>query len=256
MGPRYGRSVFRPSITKAKRPLSRSKKCHHHKHQEFRIDKRAYLYNICSIKMNTRDAQLEMKLPTWGGKRLGAGRKRLNPRLHVAHHTRPKLTHHVPVHVTLRMRKHVWNMRSRRCFRIIERSFIAGCQQFGFRLVHFSTQRNHFHLVCEADNKRALSRGIQGLAIRIAKGLNKLMLRAGSVFADRYHQHLLRTPSEVRHALNYVANNARHHGHPIDGLGDPFTSSAALVVAQSWLLKRAMPGRLRQNMRVLTSGAG
>ena len=216
----------------------------------------ASLINICSIKMSTWKAQPEMKLPTWGGKRPGAGRKRLSPRPNVVHRTRPKLTRHVPVHITLRVQKHVWNMRSQRCSRIIERSFLAGCQQFGFRLVHFSTQRNHFHLVCEAENRRALSRGIQGLAIRIAKGLNKLMARSGGVFADRYHQRLLRTPAEVKHALNYVAHNARHHGQPLEGWGDPFTSSTALVAAQSWLLKRAMPGRLQEGVRVLTSKAG
>jgi hypothetical protein len=31
------------------------------------------------------------------------------------------------------------------------------------------------------------------------------------VFADRYHDHILKSPREVRNALRYVLGNARHH---------------------------------------------
>ena len=47
-------------------------------------------------------------------------------------------------------------------------------------------------------------RGLQGLLIRIARALNKLWSRRGSVFADRYHDHILKSPREVRNALRYV----------------------------------------------------
>lgn len=55
-------------------------------------------------------------------------------------------------------------------------------------------------------------RGLQGLFIRVAKALNRLWRRAGKVFGDRYHDRILRTPTEVRSALTYVLNNARRHG--------------------------------------------
>jgi hypothetical protein len=101
-----------------------------------------------------------------------------------------------------------------------------GCDRFGFRLVHFSVQHNHLHLVCEAEDERALARGMQGLSIRIARALNRRFERSGRVFADRYHSRPLRTPREVRHALAYVINNARHHG-PKRGPGwmDPCSSA-------------------------------
>ena len=47
------------------------------------------------------------------------------------------------------------------------------------RIIEFSVQGNHLHLIVEAENSDALSRGMQGLAIRIAKALNSLMERAG-----------------------------------------------------------------------------
>ncbi len=80
-----------------------------------------------------------------------------------------------------------------------------------FRLVHFSVQQNHVHLLCEASDATALARGLQGLAIRVAKGVNRHLSRRGKVFDDRYHHRILRSPKEVRWALGYVLNNTRKH---------------------------------------------
>jgi len=136
-----------------------------------------------------------------------------------------------PLHVTLRMRDHVWQLRSRRCFQILERAFYRGCHRFGGRVCHFSVQHNHIHLVAEASDARALARALQGLCIRMAKGLNRLMERKGAVFADRYHARALRTPTEVRRALVYVLGNGRKHlprvGHTLrPEWRDPYSSAA------------------------------
>lgn len=80
------------------------------------------------------------------------------------------------------------------------------------RVVHYSVLRNHIHLLVEAVDREALSRGIQGLATRLARALNRLTERSGPAFADRYHARILKTPREVRLALAYVLNNARRHG--------------------------------------------
>ncbi len=103
------------------------------------------------------------------------------------------------------------NLRSQLCYRVIEKAFRAWRERDGFRLVHFSVMGNHLHLVAEAKNRRALSRAMQGIAIRIAKGLNAIMGRRGSVFAHRYYNRVLHTAREVRNVLAYVLNNARRH---------------------------------------------
>jgi REP element-mobilizing transposase RayT len=115
------------------------------------------------------------------------------------------------LHVTLRMKAHVWQLRSRRCFGIVERAFYRAFGRDRVRLCHFSVQHNHVHMVVEAEDAAALARALQALAIRVAKGLNKLMGRKGAVFSDRYHARTLRTPTEVRNVLVYVLNNARKH---------------------------------------------
>jgi len=62
-------------------------------------------------------------LPQRGGKRKGAGRKRTAARPRVSHKRRAEFDNAAPVLVTLRVAPGVWNLRSRRCFRIVEDCF-------------------------------------------------------------------------------------------------------------------------------------
>ena len=202
--------------------------------------------------MNKQLAALPAQLPLIlrprgrGGRRANAGRK-AGPR--VSHHPRERLAHRFPVHVTLRVRPEVWNLRSQHCFRALCGAFAKGRERLGFRLVHFSVQGNHLHLVVEASDERRLARGMQGLAVRMAKKLNHLMQRSGPVFSDRYHAHILRSPRETRAAVAYVLGNFAKHraeqGRPIAaGFVDPFCSAAArdlklTAPARSWLLAGA-----------------
>src|SRR6202011_161830 len=158
-----------------------------------------------------RAGQLGLDLRTWGGKRKGAGAKPAGARAGVSHRRRPALSSHHPAHITLRVLPHVWNLRSRRAFRAVGRAFASSKEREGFRLVHFSVQGNHLHLIVEARDAERLSRGRQGLATWIARRLNQLIGRRGKVFADRFHAHVLRTPLEVAHAIAYVLGNVAIH---------------------------------------------
>jgi REP element-mobilizing transposase RayT len=168
--------------------------------------------------------------PTHGGHRDNSGRKPSGERAGVSHHGRPQVSARTPVHATLRVLDHVWNLRSRRSFDVIEAA-IAGMARFrDFRVVHFGVEGNHLHFIVEADHNRALSEGMQGLTIRLAKGLNRMMGSRGRVFADRYHAHVLKTPAEVRNAIAYVLLNHRSHaarrGERVGrGAPDPYSSA-------------------------------
>jgi REP element-mobilizing transposase RayT len=154
--------------------------------------------------------QLALDLRTWGGKRRGAGRKLLHALRSVPHRRRPRFKWK-PLHVTIRVRREVWNLRTHRCFRALQRAFIKGCNRFGFRIVHFSVQGNHIHLVAEAPDHVQLGRAMKGLQVRMARALNKLMRRQGQVFASRYHARQLHWPRQVRFAIEYVLNNRAYH---------------------------------------------
>jgi putative transposase len=148
----------------------------------------------------------------WGGRRKGAGPKPRGERPCVSHRTRTTLRTRLPVEVTMRVKSGLPSLRGLKEFAALRRAMVAGCKREGFRLVHFSVQSNHLHLLVEGDCRTSLSRGLQGLAVRMARALNRLWNRIGSVFADRFHDRILRSPTEVWNALRYVLCNARKHG--------------------------------------------
>jgi hypothetical protein len=101
---------------------------------------------------------------------------------------------------------------------------MRGAARDDFRVCGYSIQSNHMHLVVEASDARALSRGMNSLGTRIGMAINKLWKRRGPVLAERYHSRVLRSPTEVRRALVYVLNNARKHGAWIAPMPDPYSS--------------------------------
>jgi putative transposase len=183
-------------------------------------------------------APVQLSLPTWGGKRAGAGRKRKSSLRLVSHKRRPQHAARFPLHVVLRARRDVPGLRRGPMFASVRAALEQGAVRAGFRLVHFSVQGNHLHLVVEALDKTALSRGMQGLAVRIARAVNRAADRTGRVFADHYFARELKTPAEVRRAVRYVLDN--HSLHAARGGASPQTdgraSSAPLVQPRTWLL--------------------
>ena len=144
-----------------------------------------------------------------GGWRPGAGRRR--GRTRVAHAARERFPARFPLHVTLRVRDGVGSLRRGKLVRLM-RQAVARAHRGGlFRIVHFNLLANHAHLVCEAASAEALGRGMQGLGVRLARGVNRLVGRRGALLAERYHVRILRTPREVRNVLSYVLLNGRRH---------------------------------------------
>jgi len=170
-----------------------------------------------------------MKFRSHGGAREGAGRKPASARPPVHHVKRPKVPRGSPAHVTLRVRRGVPSLRSRRFIRDFQSTLRAGCERSEFRVCHFSIQGDHVHLVVEAAGKEALGRGMKSVGIRLARAVNRVFRRTGPVLFGRYHLRVLRTPREVRHALAYVLLNARKHWWQRNGAAPP----AVLDVASS-----------------------
>jgi len=155
------------------------------------------------------------------------------------------------VHVTLRA-----GLRSLRTQQVA-RTLLSGLRDSNrdwFRIVHYSVQENHVHLIVEAEDRQALSSGVRGLMVRIARRVNRLLLRRGRFWADRWHGRDLEGPRQVRHALVYVLQNRKKHapGAALDPLSsahsfDGFASALphafrsigppCVASARTWLLK-------------------
>jgi hypothetical protein len=113
--------------------------------------------------------------------------------------------------------------------------------------VHFSVQGNHIHFIVEADGARELSRGMQGLNVRIAFALNRLIGRRGKVLDDRFHSVILRTPTQTAHARHFVLRNRQHHAPGVypSAWRDPFASEDAPLAAPRSRLLRTVSARAR-----------
>jgi putative transposase len=180
--------------------------------------------------------------------------------------------------VTLRVRSDVPSLRSRRVVAELERTWRVSCERGRIRLLQYSVQRDHVHLIVEAASAFDLACGLKSIGARFARAVNRVFQRVGTVLADRAHVHVLRAPREVRNALSYVLLNARKHAAALgrrvrpEWTVDPASSGRwfegwrerlprapdlpAVASARSWLLRigwrrhglvsiREMPGAKR-----------
>jgi len=116
-------------------------------------------------------------------------------------------------------------LRSEQVFPRLRRA-IRSSQRAAFRILHFSVQVDHIHLIVEADYPAELAKGLRSLAIRCAFAVNCSVGRRGPIWGRRYHAHPLTSPTEVRRAIAYVLMNFRKHLRAAPGI-DPRSSASA-----------------------------
>ena len=204
------------------------------------------------VRRRRRGPQMEMqfrKVDKNGqnrvGPRPGAGRPRKNPALalrpkgkgYVLHTPRAEVNPRHPQHVTLTVLEDISHLRSRDMYATVKRALRVAGKHDDFRIVHFSVQGNHIHLLVEAESKQALAEGMQSFEISLAKRINAVMTRKrrqkrkGQVFADRYHVRAIDSVRGTRNALCYILNNWLHHPRSargpllLDGKLDPYSSA-------------------------------
>src|SRR5690349_6824998 len=97
-----------------------------------------------------------------GGKRRGAGRKPSGKRRREKHCTRPPLKRYNPIHITLRVVADLSGLRRRHIYRAVRSAMSTTYRSNNVRIVHLSIQDVHLHLLVEANDRQALSRGLQG----------------------------------------------------------------------------------------------
>jgi REP element-mobilizing transposase RayT len=162
----------------------------------------------------------------WGGRRVGAGRPR-GRRPRVRHLARPPHAASHPVHVTLRAKHVIRSFRRQLVWNLVRRILTnqrKKAYRHAFRILHFTVQHDHLHLVVEGSELRA---GVAGFEIAFARRLNAILQRRGPVWDSRYHRRDLKTPGDVRGVLRYVFFNMKKH-RIIDAdveAVDPFSSA-------------------------------
>ena len=116
------------------------------------------------------------------------------------------------LHITLRTVSDVGNLRRKEIYKAVRAATITAAntaeRREKFRISHLSIQHNHIHMLVEAESAEALASGMQGFQISAARHINTALQisgrrRRGSVFADRYHVVVIRSPRQAPHTLAY-----------------------------------------------------
>jgi len=186
---------------------------------------------------HAKRGQVEMVFRTHGGKRPGAGRKPRGTRAGACHQRRSSHDPRHPVHVTIRVVGSASGLRCKDMYLALREATIVTARREDFRIVQMSIQRDHLHLIVEAESRTALSNGIRGFSISAARQINKAITerggdrRTGRVIGDRFHARPLTSPRAVRNALAYLLCNWRHHGEDRAPLArtwnvDPYSTGA------------------------------
>jgi REP element-mobilizing transposase RayT len=185
----------------------------------------------------SKHEQVELVFRTHGGKRPGAGRKPKGSRAGAPHRRRAAHDPRHPVHVTTRVVGSAAGLRRKDMYLALREATIITARREDFRITHMSIQRDHLHMIIEADSTRALSRGVRGFSISAARQINKAFTarggdrRTGRVISGRFHARPLTSPRAVRNALAYILSNWRHHGEDKASFAktwnvDPFSTGA------------------------------
>ena len=181
--------------------------------------------------------QLCLEFPNgWGGRRKGAGRRRVKSRSEVPHRTRPVHRAAEPVHVTLRVA--IRSLRAQFVYPTVAGAVgdTNRAREDSFRIVQYSVQADHLHLLVQASSTDCLVSGMRSFSARLVRRVNRLLFRRGRLLPERWHGRALSTPRAVRRALVYVLAN--------------FKSTA------SERLCRSIPARQRRTSRTSRSSRG
>ncbi len=162
--------------------------------------------------MRRRFHQLEFEFRQHGGKRKGAGRKPKNDEPGMPHRQRAKKNRNEPLHVTVSLADGLPSLRRGGALKLVLAALSASSDRHGMRIVHYSIQRDHVHMLVEADDRECVARAMNALLSPLARALNKLWGRRGKVFPERYHDEVISTPTQARNALRYVLQNGKKHG--------------------------------------------
>ena len=176
-----------------------------------------------------------------GGPRPGSGPKKKQWRKGAPHRVRLSPDGWTAHHVTLSRKPGLPLLRTNEIFFFTLETLRAHKDSGDFRLVAWTLQRNHLHLLVEAPSPWALSRNLQGLQVRLAKGWNRIWGRRGKVFAGRFFSRLIESPEDGRKVLAYVLKNHLRHGLHLRSCVDPAGSALWMDVwleREAWLKER------------------
>ncbi|MDD4973652.1 MAG: transposase [Bacteriovorax sp.] len=126
------------------------------------------------------------------------------------HTSRPHLSKACSLHLTVKIKKIKAELKNKSVLSILKRAILNARKQ-GLKVIHYSLEYDHVHLLIEADNNHILSKGMQSFGVTISKAINRMRKLKGGVYKHRYHFRKISSPRQLKNVLNYIFNNGIKH---------------------------------------------
>ena len=153
-----------------------------------------------------------------------AGRKPIHD-AGIRHTARPFLKRPASLHLTIKVRKNKAEIKNKSVLKLLKHA-IQNARRQGLRVVHYSLEYDHVHLLIEAENNTILGKGMQSFGVTMAKGINRLKKLKGSVYKHRYHFRMISSVRQLKYVMNYIFTNGMKHKRS-NSIQDPFNSIQA-----------------------------
>lgn len=156
--------------------------------------------------------------------RKNAGRPAKNDR-GIRHTARPFLERSTSLHLTVKIRREKADLKNKSILLLLKRAIQRGRRK-GLKIIHYSLEYDHVHMLVEAEDNTTLGVGMQAFGVSLAKGINKIKKKAGEVYKHRYHFRKITSALELKRVMSYIFNNGVKHGTAQNVL-NPFSSIRA-----------------------------
>ncbi|MBC7712718.1 MAG: transposase [Rhizobacter sp.] len=164
----------------------------------------------------------------------GAGRKAIHDK-GIRHIEREAIKKDTVLHLTLKITREKAALKNKMILKCLHHS-IKKARGLGLKVIQYTLEYDHIHLLVEASDKVQLGIGMQSLGISLSKGINKIKAQKGKVFKNRYHFRKLSTPKEIKNVLNYILGNGIKHKETTS-IVNPYNSLCGIK-----FLKNLYPG--------------
>lgn len=153
-----------------------------------------------------------------------AGRKPIHDS-GIRHTSRPLLKRAASLHLTIKVLRNKAEIKNKSVLKLLKHA-IQRARLQGLKVIHYSLEYDHVHLLIEADNNASLGKGMQALGVTMAKGINRLKRLKGAVYKHRYHFRQISSPRQLKYVMNYIFKNGMKH-RSADSVINPYNSIQA-----------------------------
>ena len=139
--------------------------------------------------------------------------RRGRPAIHdrgIRHIERPKFQRVRSFHLTIKVKKNKADIQNKKILKALHHA-IKRARLKDLKIIHYTLEYNHVHLLVEAYNNSVLHSGMQALGISFAKAVNRVKSTKGTVYKHRYHLRQISSPRDLKNVLHYIFHNGIKH---------------------------------------------